>query len=95
MAVTVARDTIVCPTCGSQRVVTIRQARRARTLANGIPCTVCRGIGPTRPVRDEDYRWWLRRYGVKCPADVSPREFIVASGVPPELAELALDVFPQ
>lgn len=93
MTVTVARDTIVCPKCGSQRVVTLRQRRRSLS-EGGILCAICRGIGTTRSFSDEDLRFWLRRYDAPCPRDVPVRQYIAAGGAPPELVELARDAFP-
>lgn len=93
MTVTVARDTIVCPRCGSQRIVTTRQRRRS--LADGgIPCSNCRGIGQTRGFTDNDLRFWLRRFDCPCPTDVPVRTFIAAGGAPAELVELAKAVYP-
>lgn len=93
MSVTVARDTIVCPKCGTQRVVTLRQRRRS-TSEGGILCSTCRGIGSTRRFSDDDLRFWLRRYGCPCPPETPVRQFIAAGGCPPELVELARDAFP-
>lgn len=93
MTVTVARDTIVCPKCGSQRIVTFRQRRRA-TSEGGILCTTCRGIGPTRSYTEDHLRFWLDRYGTPCPADMPVRTFIAAGGAPEALVKLAHDIFP-
>lgn len=94
MAVTVARDTIVCPGCGSQRRVSDRQARMSRTRG-GIPCTNCRGISPTRKATESDFRFWLRHFGVDAPRGTPVREFIAAGGAPHELVQLAQEVYPD
>jgi DNA-directed RNA polymerase subunit RPC12/RpoP len=94
MTITIARDTIVCPKCGSQRIVTHRQRRRSLS-EGGILCSICRGIGTTRRFSDEDLRFWLRRYGTPCPRGVPVRQFIAAGGCPNELVELARDAFPE
>lgn len=94
MSVTVARDTIACPKCGSQRIVTHRQRRRSLS-EGGILCSTCRGIGSTRRFTDDDLRFWLRRYNCPCPTGTPVRQFIAAGGCPPELIELARDVFPS
>jgi hypothetical protein len=92
MAVSVARDTIACPKCGSRRVVSNRQVRFARQKG-GIPCASCRGA--VRPVKDEDLRFWLRRFGVNAPRGVPVRDFITAGGAPRELVVLAQETFPD
>ena len=94
MTVTVARDTIVCRSCGSRRVVDPRTARRSRQVG-GIPCGTCRGVGKTRVVKDEHLRFWLRRFGADPPKGVPVREFITAGGAPPELTELARQCNPD
>jgi hypothetical protein len=94
MTVTVARDTIVCPKCGNQRIVSMRQRRRTVVEGGGL-CTTCRGVGQTRPFQDDDLRFWLRRYGAEVPAGEDVSRFIAAGGCPPELAELAHDAFPD
>lgn len=94
MAVTLARDTIACPRCGTQRVVTQRQRRRHNASTNGILCSICRGIGETRAFSDNDLAFWLRRYGVKPPADVPVRQFIAEGGCPADLVAFAHDIFP-
>ena len=93
MTVTVMRDTICCPKCGSERLVTHRQARRSNSLG-GILCTTCRGIGPSRRHNDDDLHFWLNRYGTTCPTDMPVSTFIAAGGAPPELVQLAQAVFP-
>jgi hypothetical protein len=94
MTVTVMRDTITCPGCGSQRVVTLRQRRRS-TQMGGIPCTNCRGGKNTRSCSESDLRYWLRRYGVTCPTDTPVRQFIAAGGAPHELVQLAQECYPD
>lgn len=92
MAVTVARpgarDVIVCPGCGSRRVVTDRSVRRAAQMG-GSPCATCRGQSPVRQSRDSDLRFWLQAFGARVPKGMSPREFITAGGAPRELVDLA------
>lgn len=95
MAVTVMRDTIVCPGCGSQRVVTHRQRRRAHARDGGILCSICRGFGVTRAYDEADLRFWLRRYGTPCPPGTPVRQFLAAGGAPQELIDLAQQVFPE
>lgn len=94
MAVTIARDAIRCPRCGTQRVVTQRQRRRAQTTTGGILCSVCRGVGETRAFTDADIVWWLRRFDCDPPKHVPVRTFIAAGGTPAELVEFAHSVFP-
>lgn len=94
MAVTVMRDTIVCPHCKNPRVVTARQRRRAASTEGGILCSVCRGIGETRAFNDGDVAWWLRRFGVSPPRTMTASAFVASGGAPADLVELAHDVFP-
>jgi hypothetical protein len=94
LAVTVARDTIVCPTCSGQRIVTSRQARESRQRG-GIPCSSCRGLGKTIKTRDEDFDFWLNRFGVQAPTGVTAREFITAGGAPRDLVQLARECYPD
>lgn len=95
MAVTVARDTIVCPLCGSRRVVTLRQRRRAFSRDEGIPCATCRGVADTKPFSEGDLSFWLLRFGVRVPDGTDARSFVLAGGAPPELVELAKQAFPE
>lgn len=92
MSITVARDTIVCPRCGSQRVVTTRQRRRSIS-EGGIPCSNCRGVGQTRSYSENDLRFWLRRFGTAVPSGTPVRDFIVAGGAPAELIEMAKQIY--
>lgn len=94
MSVTVARDTIVCPRCQSQRIVSLRQRRRAVSEGLGL-CSTCRGVRDTRPFKDEHLSYWLDRYNAPCPQGQTPSEFIAAGGCPPELKELAMDCYPE
>lgn len=94
MAVTVARDTIICPGCGGRRIVSDRQVRFARSRG-GIPCANCRGVSAGSKVSDSDFRFWLRRFGVNAPRDMPVREFIAAGGAPPDLIELAQQCNPD
>ena len=94
MTVTVARNVISCKSCGSNRVVTDRHARRARQQG-GISCVRCRGGGSLRhQATEEAFRFWLRSYGVQVPKGESARAYIAAGGAPPELVELARSVYP-
>jgi len=94
VAITVARDTIVCPGCGGKRVVTRRQVRRVRQGVHDGRCVGCRGIfSPTQRFSDNDLHFWLKAFDAPCPADVPVRQFIVAGGAPPELVELARSIF--
>ncbi len=94
MAVTVARDVIVCSGCGGARQVTDRTRRRSEQLG-GIQCQSCRGFSPMKRVTDGDLRFWLRTYGVNLPRGVPVREFIVAGGAPQALVDLARQVHPD
>ncbi len=94
MAVSVARDTIVCPGCGGRRVVSLRQVRSARQQG-GIPCASCRGRSSVVSAPDSAFRFWLDRFGVTAPKDVPVREFITAGGAPADLVELARQCYPS
>lgn len=94
MPISVANDTCVCPSCGKQRIVTVRQARRAHQQG-GIPCQTCRGLNPSRyKVKDTDLRYWLNRYGTRVPHNTPVRDFIAAGGAPHDLVNLAQTIFP-
>jgi hypothetical protein len=95
VTVTVARNTITCPKCGSQRIVSHRQSRRATSPQGSGLCSNCRGIGTTRRFKDEHLHFWLNRYDTTCPPDMPVRTFIAAGGAPAELVELARDAFPN
>lgn len=97
MTVTVMRqskNTIACPGCGKQRVVTIRQSRRS-TQVGGILCVTCRGGQTTRTSSDADLRFWLDRFGAECPKDVPVRQFLAAGGAPHDLVQLAQECYPD
>lgn len=95
MAISVARDVIVCPRCGGERIVTQRQSRRAQAQGGGILCSVCRGGGTTRAFSERDLRFWLNHFGAPVPRGVPARKFIAAGGAPPELVDLAHTLFPH
>ena len=94
MAVTVAREVIVCRGCGKQRSVTDRTRRRSEQHG-GIPCATCRGVSVTRRVSDGDLRFWLNRFGTEVPKGTNVREFITAGGAPPDLVMLARQCHPD
>lgn len=78
-----------CEGCGAPREVSSRQARRIRTGHSGSLCPTCR---PARSLAatETDYRYWLGLYGVKVPRGQSALEVVRASGMPPELEDLAV-----
>jgi hypothetical protein len=87
-----ALPTIRCPHCGSHRVVTHRQERRAR-LEGATACATCRSGSNVRSVRERDLRFWFDAYGSPQPPQPI-RQAIAAGGAPPELVELARSIFP-
>jgi hypothetical protein len=94
MSVTEARAAVTCPTCNTQRVVTDRHARRARTIG-GIPCQTCRGRTPLRAqATEQGLRFWLKAYGTNVPQGHTAASFIAAGGAPPELVDLARTLYP-
>lgn len=60
---------------------------RIRTGHSGSLCRVCRG-GPI-VADDAAYRFWLNLYGVKVPNGSTAWATVVASGLPPDLSDLA------
>lgn len=92
MSVAVAQDTVRCPNCGRRRIVSARQARRARNGEILGLCARCRGRGHAK---DRDLRYWIHVYGGEIPSGVSPRELIASGGAPPDLVELARSIFPH
>ena len=98
MAITLARGLaatdIRCPDCGNVRTVDRRHARRWREGHDHGTCISCRGGSNVRVARDRDIAYWLRLYGVPVPRGVKARDVITASGVPPDLARFAREVFP-
>lgn len=97
MAITQARglaSTDIRCDCGSVRTVDQRQARRWREGHIPGTCASCRGGSVTRVARDRDIGFWLKAYGVKIPRGAKARDVLTASGIPPELAELAREAFP-
>jgi hypothetical protein len=79
-----------CERCGVLRTVSTRQTRRIEAGHSGSLCNVCRGGEIV--ARDQDYRFWLNLYGVPVPdPPASAFEAVVASGLPPDLADLATE----
>jgi hypothetical protein len=95
MTVTVMREQsrICCPGCHSSRVVSPTWSRRS-AKAGGTLCTSCRGRQSVRKHRESDLRFWLSAFGVVVPARTPVRQFLAAGGAPPELVELAKQVWP-
>lgn len=91
----VARDDIRCPQCQSVRSVDTRQARRWRQGHITGVCSACRGRSSTRIAKDQHISYWLKLYGVQVPRGQKPRDVIAASGIPPDLARLAKDCWPD
>ena len=85
-----------CPVCRRYRVVGTRQARRIRAGENTGICSSCRGeeMDP-RPCADEHLRFWLRSFGVRLPRGMTAREAVRAGFAPPDLVELAQQVWPH
>lgn len=98
MAVSVCRGLastdIRCPDCNHVRTVSERQARRWQKGEYTGRCSNCRRGHRGRSPRDSDYAYWLRLYGVEIPKGQKALDHVVASGVPPELARFARQVFP-
>jgi len=86
------RDDIRCDQCGNVRTVDTRQARRWREGHIAGTCITCRGGSATRVCKDGHLAFWLTAYGVKVPRGKA-REIITAGGTPPELVQLAKDVW--
>jgi hypothetical protein len=67
-----ASVSVRCPGCGTHRILSRRQARRA-----GL-CLLCRSRPETPTATDDDLRWWLRRFTdaeiVALAADFAGRE---------------------
>jgi hypothetical protein len=78
-----------CERCGAPRTVSTRQTRRIEAGHSGSLCPVCRGGEIV--ARDQDYRFWLNLYGVKVPSGTNAFEAVTASGLPPDLADLATE----
>lgn len=96
MAVTQARalasTDIRCEGCGKVRTVDTRQARRWREGHIPGTCITCRGGSVTRVSGDKHLAFWLTAFGVKVPRG-GARAIITAGGTPPELAQLARDIY--
>ncbi len=95
MTVTVMREQsrITCPRCTTERVVSPTWSRRS-AKQGGTLCASCRGRGKVRQHRESDLRFWLNAFGVSVPARTPVRQFLAAGGAPPELVELARQVWP-
>ena len=85
-----------CPGCGLTRRVSSRHARNWRNgaVSTGGLCSTCRGHTPMQKYGDSHLRFWLQVYGVKTPRG-GARNVIASGGAPPELIELARQVWPD
>lgn len=86
--------TLTCPVCQGQRDVSYETFQRIRTGKLSGVCARCPGEPREVRVREQDRKFWLRRYGV--PASelrgVSAVEYVAAHGLPAELSALAASV---
>jgi hypothetical protein len=86
-----AANEVRCPTCRHIRIVTVRHARRVQLGQHDPRCRRCRNAIPQ--ATDAHLRFWLNVYGAPCPANEPVREWVREHGIPPELKQLAHDIF--
>lgn len=79
-----------CDNCGGTLAVSDRQARRIRTGRSTARCGSCRGLNGA-VATETAYRYWLTRFGVSVPRGGRALDVVMASGLPPDLADLARD----
>lgn len=84
-------QTLVCPGCGSERVVSYENYRRIVRGELSGKCRLCPGEHLNPVPTDADRKFWLRSFGVPAAAlrNTTALDYIGEHGLPAELALVA------